>query len=58
VRYALPFAPWPVVHRRELHHPGPAVLNRAIDQLVAEERWHELPDDCWLAADRQLLDRL
>jgi hypothetical protein len=55
----VPIYPWTVVHRHDLHHPGLAALNRAVDELVAEERWHELPEDRWLAdSDRQQLDEL
>jgi hypothetical protein len=48
-----------MVHRRELHHPGLHALSHAVDQLAAEQRWHNLPDDPWLAEnDRRLLDEL
>lgn len=53
----VPLYPWTMVHRRELHHPALAAVNQAVDQLVAEERWHGLPESWWLAdSDRQLLD--
>ena len=54
-----PVYPWTMVHRSELHHPGLDALNHAVEQLVAEQRWHDLPDNAWLAdTDRQLLDEL
>jgi DNA-binding transcriptional LysR family regulator len=45
----VPLYPWTMVHRRELSHPGLSVLGQAVDELVAEEGWHDLPDDRWLA---------
>ena len=54
----VPVYPWTMVHPRELDHPGLAPLNQAVDQLVAEQRWHDLPDNPWLApSDRQLLEK-
>lgn len=55
----VPLYPWTMVHRGELRHPALAALHQAVDQLVAEERWHELPESWWLAdGDRRLLDEL
>ena len=52
----VPLYPWTMVHRRELHHPGLEALHAAVDQLVAEQGWHSLPDNPWFAGgDRQLL---
>jgi DNA-binding transcriptional LysR family regulator len=53
----VPFYPWSMVHRPDLRHPALDALNRAIDQLVEEQGWHDLPPGSWLAAaDRALLD--
>ena len=55
----VPFYAWTMVHRRDLDHPALPVLERAIAQLAAAERWSEMPGDGWLAsADRELLAEL
>jgi hypothetical protein len=45
----VPLYPWSMVHRPALRHPALDDLNAAIDQLVQEERWHEVPPSIWLA---------
>jgi hypothetical protein len=53
----VPLYPWTMVHRRAVRHPGLDALEQAVDQIVAEKGWHDLPDHPWFAGtDRQLLD--
>jgi hypothetical protein len=54
--YPIPLYPWTMVHRRNLEHPAPTALDRAIDQLSTSEGWCEMPASGWLAsADREIL---
>ncbi|HEY8338231.1 MAG TPA: LysR family transcriptional regulator [Egibacteraceae bacterium] len=50
-----PLYPWTMVHRRDLRHPGLAALHAAVDELVAERGWLDLPDDAWLDPDDEAL---
>ena len=52
----VPLYPWTMVHPSDLRHPALPVLHRAVDALVAERGWLDVPERHWLAdADQHLL---
>jgi len=43
-----PIFPWVMSWNADLTHPGIDALSRAVDRLIAENAWLDLPDGAWL----------